>query len=128
MTTTRRYVLIGSGVAAVAAAQAIREQDAQGEILMISDDPAGYYSRPGLAYYLTGEVGEKQLFPLSVEEFGYLGIQRQHAQVIKIDPQAHQLSLSNQQVMHYDRLLIATGAGGAPAKFQPRAGWNCQTG
>lgn len=107
---TRRFVIIGSGVAAIAAAQAIREQDTRGEIWMISDDPAGYYSRPGLAYYLSGELSEKQLFPLKDEEFQYLGIQRKHAQVLSIDPQTHQLMLSNQTTIHYDRLLIATGA------------------
>jgi NADPH-dependent 2,4-dienoyl-CoA reductase/sulfur reductase-like enzyme len=97
-------------VAAIAAAQAIREQDAQGKILVISDDPAGYYSRPGLAYYLTGELDEKQLFPLKAEEFCYLEIQQVHARVTKIDPQMHQVSLNNQQTIQYDRLLIATGA------------------
>ena len=30
---------------------------------MISDDPHGYYSRPGLAYYLTGELHDKALYP-----------------------------------------------------------------
>jgi len=48
-----RYVIIGSGVAGIAAIEAIRSVDSVGEIVLIGDDPHGYYSRPGLAYYLT---------------------------------------------------------------------------
>jgi NADPH-dependent 2,4-dienoyl-CoA reductase/sulfur reductase-like enzyme len=43
-----RYLLIGTGVAAIAAAEAICSQDSGGEILFIGEDAAGYYSRPGL--------------------------------------------------------------------------------
>ena len=57
-----KYVIIGTGVAGIAAIEAIRSVDAAGEITMIGDDPHGYYSRPGLAYFLTGEVNDKQLF------------------------------------------------------------------
>ena len=53
---TTRYVIIGSGVAGIAAAEAIRAADRAGEITLLSDDPHGYYSRPGLAYLLTGEI------------------------------------------------------------------------
>ena len=56
-----KYVIIGAGVAGYAAIEAIRSQDAAGDITMISDDPHGYYSRPGLAYYLTGELQDKAL-------------------------------------------------------------------
>lgn len=58
-----RYVIIGAGVAGYSALQAIRSVDKTGEIVMISDDPNGYYSRPGLAYYLTGELDDKALVP-----------------------------------------------------------------
>ena len=44
-----RYVIIGAGVAGYAAMEAIRSADQTGEIVMVSDDPNGYYSRPGLA-------------------------------------------------------------------------------
>ncbi|MBI3739617.1 MAG: NAD(P)/FAD-dependent oxidoreductase, partial [Chloroflexi bacterium] len=64
-----KYVIIGTGVAGIAAIEAIRSVDANGEIIMIGDDPHGFYSRPGLAYYFTGEVPDKQLFPQMAEEF-----------------------------------------------------------
>ena len=50
-----QHVIIGSGVAGVSAAQSIRQQDAAAKIVLVSNDPHGYYSRPGMAYYLSGE-------------------------------------------------------------------------
>src|SRR5687767_9384807 len=64
-----RYVIIGSGVAGIAAIEAIRSVDKAGEITLVGDDPYGFYSRPGLAYYLTGELHDKALFPRTAEEF-----------------------------------------------------------
>ncbi|MEJ2758486.1 MAG: hypothetical protein P8046_08415 [Anaerolineales bacterium] len=56
---SRRYVIVGMGAAGIAAAEAIRSQDQQGEIICISAEKEGYYSRPGLAYYLSKELGIK---------------------------------------------------------------------
>ena len=62
------YVIIGSGVAGIAAIEAIRSVDLVSAITLIGDDPYGFYSRPGLAYYLTGELHDKTLFPRTAEE------------------------------------------------------------
>ena len=42
-------VIIGSGVAGIAAIEAIRSTDSVGEVTLIGDDPYGFYSRPGRA-------------------------------------------------------------------------------
>ena len=47
------YVIIGMGVAGIAAIEAIRSVDSTGDIVIVGEDPHGFYSRPGLAYYLT---------------------------------------------------------------------------
>lgn len=106
----QRYIIIGSGPAGVAAAEAIRSQDAQGEVLLVSDDPHGYYSRPGLAYYLTGEIPEELLFPLKETDFQKLRLRRVKARVVNLDPHAHQIELHSGERVGYDRLLIAIGA------------------
>mgnify|MGYP003348744190 CR=1 FL=1 len=62
------YVLVGSGIAAVAAAEAIRERDPSGRITMVSLEPHPFYSRPGLAYLLRGDIPEKQLAVRSPDE------------------------------------------------------------
>jgi len=63
-----KYVIVGSGVAGIAAIEAIRSVDESGEVILIGDDPHGYYSRPGLAYYLTGELHDKALFPRTADD------------------------------------------------------------
>jgi NADPH-dependent 2,4-dienoyl-CoA reductase/sulfur reductase-like enzyme len=106
----RRYVVIGSGVAAISAAEAIRSLDAQGDIRIISDDPHGYYSRPGLAYYLTGEVEEQLLYPFAEPDFQRLKVNRLQARVDSIDTINCQVRFENGSSLPYDRLLIAVGA------------------
>jgi len=43
-----RYVIVGQGVAGVSAAEAIRSVDRSAEIFLVSNDPNGFYSPPGL--------------------------------------------------------------------------------
>jgi NAD(P)H-nitrite reductase large subunit len=106
----RRFVIIGSGPAGIAAAEAIRSHDSSGDILLVTDDPHGYYSRPGLAYYLTGELPENMLFPYTEQDFRSLGARRLNARVETIEHQHHRIVLHTQQQIAYDRLLLATGA------------------
>ena len=106
----RRYVIIGSGAAGMAAAEAIRRQDPSGALWVISSDPHGYYSRPGLAYYLTGDIPREMLFPFPNDHWRELGIRWHTGSVTAIDPVRHSVSLSGGMGLPYDRLLIATGA------------------
>lgn len=106
----RRYIIVGSGPAGVIAAETIRRNDASGEIWLITSDPHGYYSRPGLAYYLNGDIPRKQLFPLQNDHWRELGLCWQTAAVKAIDAIRHTVTLSDGANLAYDRLLLATGA------------------
>jgi NADPH-dependent 2,4-dienoyl-CoA reductase/sulfur reductase-like enzyme len=106
----RRYILVGAGAAGIGAAEAIRSQDPAGEIMVLSEEQAGFYSRPGLAYYLTGEVSERQLFPFSEADFRRLELRQVHSRARCIHPQQHQLELQDDKRLPYDRLLVATGS------------------
>jgi NADPH-dependent 2,4-dienoyl-CoA reductase/sulfur reductase-like enzyme len=109
------YVIIGSGVAGIAAIEAIRSVDQAGSIVMIGDDPHGFYSRPGLAYYLSGELHDKALFPRTVDDLRKLKFQYTKKHVARIDPHKHLLELTGIQApLEYDRLLIAVGAQALP--------------
>jgi NAD(P)H-nitrite reductase large subunit len=112
----RRHLLIGSGPAAIAAAEAIRSVDADAEIVALSADPHGYYSRPGLAYYLANELPEKGLFPFAAADFARLNIQLVLERAIGIDPVAHTVSVEGGRQLLYDRLLIATGSAAIPVR------------
>jgi NAD(P)H-nitrite reductase large subunit len=104
------YVIIGSGAAGIAAAGSIRREDSKSKIQVITNDPYGYYSRPGLAYLLSGEVPQEQLFPFNEEYFKEQNIQLIKATVQSILPDQHQLRTSNGSQIPYDRLLLSTGA------------------
>ncbi len=109
-----RYVIIGSGVAGIAAIEAIRSLDMAGEITLVGDDPYGFYSRPGLAYYLTGELHDKALFPRTAEDLRKLNFRYTNKRVIKILRLEHALELSDRSVVSYNRLLVAVGAQALP--------------
>ncbi|MBW8009885.1 MAG: NAD(P)/FAD-dependent oxidoreductase [Chloroflexi bacterium] len=113
----RRYVIIGTGVAGISAAEVIRSQDTSGEILLIGDEPYGYYSRPGLAYFLTNEIPQQLLFPYSKKDFTNLNIQSLRARVIKIYPNDQLIETHSGDKIHYDQLLIAVGAAAAVPKI-----------
>ncbi len=104
------YVIIGQGAAGLAAAEAIRAGDPGGQIAIVSDEPHAYYSRPGLAYMLTGQVPEKHLFPRSTEDLAAIGAIHMHKRVVGLDPSAHQLTFQDGTSLSYRLALLATGA------------------
>ena len=109
-----KYVVIGTGVAGISAVEAIRSVDRAGEIVMLGDDPHGYYSRPGLAYILTGELQDESLFPKKREDYIPLKFKYKKARVIRIDRANKVLHLDDKTPLAYDKLLIATGASAIP--------------
>jgi len=109
-----KYVIIGSGVAGIAAIEAIRSVDETGEVIMVGDDPHGYYSRPGLAYFLTGELHDKALFPRTADDYRKMKFRYAKEHVKRIDREQQVLELNGQTIISYDRLLIAVGAQAVP--------------
>jgi NAD(P)H-nitrite reductase large subunit len=105
-----RHLILGTGVAGIAAAEAIRSLDQSAEIILVGDDPFGYYSRPGLAYYLTGEVVEKQLFPFTTGDFQQLNVRYVKGRATRIFRDERQIEVDGKSRLGYDRLLIAVGA------------------
>ncbi len=112
-----KYAIVGTGVAGIAAIEAIRSVDAAGEIVMIGDDPHGFYSRPGLAYYLTGELHDKALYPRTAEEYRQMNFRYMKGRVKNVLREARALELEGQASIAYDRLLIATGAQALPLEM-----------
>lgn len=111
-----RYVIVGSGVAGIAAIEAIRSLDRDGEIVMIGDDPHGFYSRPGLAYYLTGELHDKALFPRTAAAYRKMHFRYIRGRVQRVQQETRTLSLEDGVSLSYDKLLLAVGAQAAPLK------------
>jgi NAD(P)H-nitrite reductase large subunit len=110
----RRYLIIGNGAAGATAAEAIRAADAQGEITLLSAEPYPMYSRPGLAYVLTSEIPELQVIARTRDWYARHRVQLIFDRAIAIDPALHSVHLASGARLHYDRLLIATGARAVP--------------
>jgi NADPH-dependent 2,4-dienoyl-CoA reductase/sulfur reductase-like enzyme len=111
------YLILGSGAAGVSAAEAIRATDPAGMITLVSEESEGYYSRPGLAYFLTGELPENQLFPFSKKEFERLRLEQLTARAESLDLAQRQVSFTGGKRLGYDRLLIATGSQAVPLRL-----------
>lgn len=106
----RRCVMVGNGPAGVSAAEAIRRRDPSADILVIGEEKVGFYSRPGLAYLLTGTVPESHLFSRREAEYRRQNLRRMVGRVARIDRTGHRLELEGGASVPYDRLLLAPGA------------------
>lgn len=104
------YVIIGNGVAGLSAASTIRSVDAACKITIFSDEPHRFYSRPGLAYLLTGTIPEKQLYPYPKSYYQKQDIRLIQGQVAEIQPVEKRVRLADGETLAYDAALMATGA------------------
>jgi NAD(P)H-nitrite reductase large subunit len=115
------YVIVGSGVTGVTALHTLRTMDPSAEIWMVGDDPHGFYSRPGIAYYLNGEIPENQLPIFSKKDWKMLNVRYVKGVATRLDLQKHLLEIDSSGALKYDRLLIATGSTAVPLTI-PGAG------
>ncbi len=115
--TPAHHVIIGSGIAGLSAAEALREREPHAAITMISEEPHDFYSRPGLAYLLRGDIPEKRLFVRSRDDLRAINVQRLNARVERLVCDQHEVELTDGRRVRYDRLLLATGALAVPPSF-----------
>jgi NAD(P)H-nitrite reductase large subunit len=105
------YVIAGAGPAAVAAAEHIRELDADSKVTMIGAQAQPPYSRMAIPYFLTGKVEQKGTYlRRSDNHYVEKGIDYLHDEVVSVQPEDHSLSLASGEKIQYDKLLLATGA------------------
>ncbi|MGY3041225.1 3-phenylpropionate/trans-cinnamate dioxygenase ferredoxin reductase subunit [Rhodanobacter sp. TND4EL1] len=102
------YLIIGGGMAADAAAKAIREVDAAANIGMVGDDPSPPYQRPPLSKALW--KGDKS--PADVDLGTAASVTSLHLgrRITALDRAAHVAHDAQGDSYRYRRLLLATGA------------------
>ena len=107
---SRRYVIVGAGIAGVTAAEAVRRQDPTGEILLLSRERELPYSRPLLSKAPLLSLELKRMALHDAAWYRELGIDlRLGVEAEALDPAAHSLICGGQSIS-YDRCVLATGA------------------
>jgi 3-phenylpropionate/trans-cinnamate dioxygenase ferredoxin reductase subunit len=107
---SRRYVILGNGIAGQTAAEELRKLDADASIVMIAAERHPLYNRVALPRYLRGQVRREKVFMRTVEDYT-----RQNLEIhfetwaIDIDVANKVVRTNRDQEFAYDALLIATG-------------------
>ncbi|MBA2079389.1 FAD-dependent oxidoreductase [Rhodanobacter sp. PCA2] len=102
------YLIVGAGMAADAAAKAIRELDATADIGMVGEEAVPPYQRPPLSKALW--KGDKHVADIDLGTAA-AGV-KLHAErrIVALDPAAHVARDGQGDSYRYRRLLLATGA------------------
>ena len=106
-----RFLIAGSGIAGVTAAEAIHKVDPNADITLISDEPNLPYFRMNLTRYLAGELERNQL-DLHKEDW-YL---ENHINLLlgvcvtDIDADSKLVTVDDGRVFHYEKLILTNGA------------------
>ncbi len=111
-TDRRTIVIVGGGAAGNAAAEALRRTAFTGKIVMLSAVPDVPIDRPNLSKdYLDGHA-KPEWMPLRSEDwYTQRDIElRLNTRVARIDVDAHTVYTDQNEALHYDKLLLATGA------------------
>jgi NADPH-dependent 2,4-dienoyl-CoA reductase/sulfur reductase-like enzyme len=106
----RIIAIVGAGAAGSAAAEAIRELEYRGRVLLIGDDhPA--YDRPACSkQYLASQISDDKLPLRSPEFYGRKGIECLGRRVSSVDVRTGTVIFQKAQGIVADKVLLATGA------------------
>jgi len=104
------HVVLGGGVAATQAAEAIRSLRADDDITLVAEEERPFYMRPLLADFVAGRLEEQRLwrdFETKAASIGMKLVTGRKA--TGIDRGARALLLDDVTRLGYDKLLVATG-------------------
>src|SRR4051812_48775655 len=107
-----KYLLVGGGLASSAAAEAIRQRDPHGSIMLVAQEVNRPYHRPSLSHeYLRGQKQRAELttFPPTWCAEHQVEL-RTGRRVAAVDTARSCVTLDNGVDVSYDALLLATGA------------------
>ena len=106
------YLLVGGGLAAGSCARWLREEGADGSILMVGREPDPPYSRPPLSKgYLRGEESRDDALYRPAGWWDEQGVELlTRTSVMKLDPAERVATLSTKETVGLGKALLATGA------------------
>jgi 3-phenylpropionate/trans-cinnamate dioxygenase ferredoxin reductase subunit len=112
MANSRTFVIIGGGLGGAKAAEALREKDFDGQIILCAEEDRLPYERPPLSKeYL---AGKKSLDDFTVHDAAWYREKeidlRLGSPALSVDRAAHTVELPDNTRVEYDKLLLATGS------------------
>ncbi|BBY92020.1 pyridine nucleotide-disulfide oxidoreductase [Mycobacterium gallinarum] len=112
MTTSSTFAIVGGGLAGAKAAEALRDKDFDGHIVLFAAEEHLPYERPPLSKEFL--LGKKQFGEFTAASSAWY---RDHhvelqlgTEVSALDPDGHTVSLPDGTTVRYDKLVLATGS------------------
>ncbi|MEU5426661.1 FAD-dependent oxidoreductase [Streptomyces olivoreticuli] len=106
------FVIVGGGLAGAKAAETLRSEGFTGRVILICDERDHPYERPPLSKgYLTGQDDRDSVFVHEPAWYAQADIELHLGQpAVHLDRENRSVRLGDGTRIHYDRLLLATGA------------------
>ncbi|GGM19810.1 NAD(P)/FAD-dependent oxidoreductase [Promicromonospora citrea] len=106
------FVLVGGGLTTARAAEALREEGYDGDLVVVTAEPHRPYERPPLSKdYLRGEAERDAVFPLDEGWYAEHDVDvRTGETVVGLDAAEHRLTLSDGATLTYAKTLLAPGS------------------
>jgi len=106
-----KYVIIGNSTAAVGAVEAIRRNDRNGSLAIVSSEKYHVYSRPLISYLLMGKTNEDKMKYRNDDFYIYHNCKlKLNKTALRIDPEKKLVLLDDGSDICYEKLLICTGS------------------
>ncbi len=107
---SRRYVILGNGIAGQTCAEELRKADAESSIVMIAAERHPLYNRVALPRYLRGQVRREKVFMRTAEDYAKQNLEIHfETWATEVDTTSKLVRTNREQEFPYDALLIATG-------------------
>jgi len=112
MSTVRHHIVIGSGVAGNQAAETLRQRDPDSRVTMITISRLPFFNRYDLPRVFRGERDWRRFIIYPADYYRKNSIVlRRATRVVAVDSTAQTLTLEHKETLHFDSLLVASGAG-----------------
>ncbi|NOR15761.1 MAG: NAD(P)/FAD-dependent oxidoreductase, partial [Candidatus Aminicenantes bacterium] len=111
MMSYSKYLIVGCSHAGLSALDAIRIRDREGSVTMLTREGYLPYSPTILPYVVAGQSSPNKIYLRYEGELKRLAVTfRQEAEVVSVDPVAHEVTLNSGKKLGYGKLLLVTGA------------------
>lgn len=107
----RKAVVVGAGIAGIAAVESLRAAAPDADIVLVSKELELPYYRLNLTRFLAGELGEADLHVHPDDWYAQHGVRLvRGAEVSNIAPDRHRVELTAGEPESYEKLILTTGA------------------